>query len=106
MGGNRSYKFPSNKLNNMIKKIIDGKQYVKVIYCLFPIWLEYSEDDNVESECEMRGIYARLAMKIDDLTRFGQSDDGFMFMVYEKGDWYILKATAYLKQIINSRTYY
>ncbi len=78
-----------NAEENLIIKVIDGKSYFKAMYCFFPIW--------ISSENEVNGFWSLLAINIDTLTSLGQTNKGFLFVPYFKGDNFFNKFYQYFK---------
>ena len=86
----------------LIIKIIKEKEYCKVIYCFFPIWLELKESETNGIE----GVWSNIACKIDSWTSLGQLSGGFLFLPYFKKEHYFIKVYQYavilLKEKLNS----
>lgn len=78
-------------MDNLIVKNINGKQYIKVLHCCFPIWLEANEtgDGNLE------GVFVKPAIFLSNLIpglgiqEFENGQSAFKFLPYEKGDFWL-----------------
>jgi hypothetical protein len=74
-----------------MRKIINGKEYMKVLHCCLPVWLEADEN----GDCNLEGFFVTPAIWLGRLIPglgvedFGGGNYAFKFLPYQSGDFYL-----------------